>query len=267
VLGLERWDEPERVWSADPGEIGSAVHDILEKFYKQATLPLQTKLRERYRRELRDIALARLAEFEKTNVTGLPVVWSLRRAALLRDLLRFLDFEIARADDLIPREFEKNFGPVRLPGSLMLRGRIDRIDVGGGAARILDYKTGKAWHKKDDSLDGGEALQLPLYAMAAKQALGLPVVSSEYAYLTSRGGYRYVRFTREGLEQRAGDLAQVLETLAAMLRAGEFPQYAEHGVCAWCDYRLICGNAIEVLADRKRDDPRLAPFHAVKEIE
>jgi RecB family exonuclease len=271
VLGLERWDEPERIWSADPGEIGSAVHDILEQFYKQALLPLQPKLRETYRRELRDITRERLAEFERTNVTGLPVVWSLRRAALLRDLLRFLDFEIARADALVPKEFEKNFGPVPLRFSpkltLSLRGRIDRIDVGGGAARILDYKTGKAWHKKDDALDGGEALQLPLYALAAKEALGLPVESSEYAYLTARGGYRYVKFTREGLQKRAGDLAQILETLTAMMRAGEFPQYTEHSACAWCEFRLICGNAIEALADRKRNDPRLAPFQAVKEIE
>ena len=263
TLSLERWEEPEHIWSADPGEIGSAVHDILELFYKQAALPLQPKERETYRQQLRDLARQRLDEFERDGVTGLPVVWSLRRAALVRDLLKFLDLEIARADDLVPCEFEKVFGltPVL---RLTLRGRIDRVDIAGKRARILDYKTGKPYHKKDDAFDGGEALQLPLYALAAERAFGLSVVSSEYAYLS---GGRYVRFTGEALRNRAGDLSLILETFAAMLRAGEFPQYTGHGLCGWCDYRPICGNAIEQLAARKLDDKRLAPFLAVKEIE
>ena len=263
TLGLERWEEPEHIWSADPGEIGSAIHDILEAFYKQASLPLQPRERETYRQQLRDLARQRLDEFERDGVTGLPVVWSLRRAALLRDLLKFLDLEIARADDLVPREFEKAFGPTTVL-KLTVRGRIDRVDVAGKRARILDYKTGKPWHKKDDAFDGGEALQLPLYALAAERAFGLTVVSSEYAYLSAG---KYVRFSGDALRNRAGDLAQILETFAAMLRAGEFPQYTGHKKCGWCDYRPICGNAIEQLAERKIEDERLTSFLAVKEIE
>ena len=270
TLALERWDEPERIWSADPGEIGSVVHDILEAFYKQATLPLQPRLRELYWQQLRDIAGKELARFEREGVTGLPVVWSLRQAALLRDLLKFLDLEIARADDLIPREFEKKFGPVPLRVSsrltLSVKGRIDRLDVAGNHARVLDYKTGKAYHKKDDTFDGGEALQLPLYALAAEELFQKQVVSSEYAYLTERGEFRYVRFTRDALQNRAGDLATILETFAAMLRAGDFPQYTGHNKCGYCDYRPICGHAIEQLAARKIEDARLAPFLGVKEI-
>jgi len=271
VLGLEEWEEPERVWSADAGEIGSVVHDILEEFYKNAALPLQTKLRETYRKQLRAIARAQMREFERTKVTGLPVVWALRQASLLRDLLKFLDLEIARADEMVPTEFERSFGPVPLSFSpkLTVRGRIDRIDVDAKArvARIVDYKTGKLRHKKDDALVGGEALQLPLYALAAAHVLGMPVVSSEYAWLTAKGGYKYVRFTGEGLRKRTDDLAAIWATFAGMLRAGEFPQYTGHGFCGWCEFRPICGNAIEQLAERKLDDRRLVPFLAVKEIE
>jgi RecB family exonuclease len=262
TLGLERWEEPEHIWSADPGEIGSAVHDILETFYKQASLPLQPKHRDAYRQQLRKLTEKRLAEFERDNVTGLPVVWSLRRAALLRDLLRFLDLEIERADDLVPREFEKKFGPTPVL-RLSVCGRIDRVDTNDQRARILDYKTGKPWHKKDDAFDGGEALQLPLYALAAERAFDLKVVSSEYAYLSAG---KYVRFSGDALRSRTGELARILETFAAMLRAGEFPQYTEHDKCGWCDYRPICGNAIEELAAKKIEDKRLAPFLAVKEI-
>lgn len=263
TLDLERWEEPEHIWSADAGEIGSAVHDILEAFYKQTSLPLQPKQRETYRRQLRELTEKRLDEFERDGVTGLPVVWSLRRASLLRDLLKFLDFEIVRADDLVPREFEKTFGPTPVLG-LTLRGRIDRVDLSGKRARIIDYKTGKLYHKKDDAFDGGEALQLPLYALAAERALGLEVVSSEYAYLSSG---KYVSFSGEALQNRAGDLEKILKTFSAMLRAGEFPQYTGHNKCAYCDYRSICGNGIEQLAERKIEDKRLAPFLAVKEIE
>jgi len=189
----------------------------------------------------------------------------------MRDLLKFLDLEIERADELVPREFEKKFGPVALRLSerltLSVKGRIDRIDSDGKRARILDYKTGKAYHKKDDRFDGGEALQLPLYALAAEQLLKQTVVSSEYAYLTAKGEYRYVRFTREALHNRAGELAQILETFAEMLRKGEFPQYTARNRCVWCDYRPICTNAVEQLAERKMEDDHLAPFLAVKEIE
>jgi len=261
-LKLERWEEPERIWSADPGEIGNVVHDILESFYKHATVPLQPKRRAVYRRQLRDIAEKRLAEFERDNVTGLPVVWSLRRAALLRDLMRFLDLEIARADELVPREFEKEFGPTPVL-KVTVRGRIDRVDTDGKRARILDYKTGKLYHKKNNAFDGGEALQLPLYALAAERAFGLDVVSSEYAYLSSG---KYVSFSGNALRDRAGDLAKILETLAAMLRAGQFPQYTAKNRCDRCDYRPICGNAVEALAAKKSGDARLAPFLAAKEI-
>jgi radical SAM protein with 4Fe4S-binding SPASM domain len=51
-----------------------------------------------------------------------------------------------------------------------------------------------------------------------------------------------------------------------MLRAGQFPQYTAKNRCDRCDYRPICGNAVEALAAKKSGDARLAPFLAAKEI-
>ena len=261
VLGLERWEEPEQLWVADPADIGTLVHRILERTYREGA-------------SWQAVAAEELARFEREKVTGLPVVWAWRRGALLRDLAVFLEMERERkGDGLEPGEFEYAFDSVPLELSetlrLRLRGRIDRVDkdAAGKRARIIDYKAGKAYHTKDDAYEGGETLQLPLYALVAEKLLGVRVASSEYAYLTARGGYRRVMFSEDALRNRQAELRRILEVLAGMLRDGVFAQHTDHGKCEYCDYRLICGNAVETLADRKRTDERLQEFFRVKEIE
>jgi len=61
-----------------------------------------------------------------------------------------------------------------------LHGYIDRLDAApDGSLRVIDYKSGStpipAKH-----LQEGRRLQLPIYALAAKQALGLGEVSSGF---------------------------------------------------------------------------------------
>jgi ATP-dependent helicase/nuclease subunit B len=256
VLGIERWEEPEQLWEAEPAEVGQLAHRILERVFREKA-------------DLEPVATEEFARFEHEKVTGLPAVWAWRRATLLRDLRVFLVMERERATDgFTPGKFEYRFEKVALDVPLQIAGRIDWVDFDetGRRARIIDYKTGKAYHTKDDALEGGEALQLPLYALAAEKLLGVRVVSSEYAYLTAKGGYRRVAFSEQARQDREEELCRILRTLAAMMAKGVFAQHTGHGKCAQCDYRLICGNAVETLADRKRGDPQLKGFFEVKEI-
>ena len=59
--------------------------------------------------------------------------------------------------------------------TIRLSGRIDRIDIGvvGGQVvfNVLDYKTGSRKRLKEDDIQSGRALQLPLYAMAVQELL------------------------------------------------------------------------------------------------
>src|SRR5690606_12903960 len=73
-------------------------------------------------------------------------------------------------------------------GDFALRGRIDRIDVGpdGHTALLHDYKTstrvpGRAALRKDGKL------QLQLYALAARDQLGLQPIGALYHPLGARG--------------------------------------------------------------------------------
>ncbi len=129
-----------------------------------------------------------------------------------------------------------------------LRGIIDRIDgpqnpppsqEGGGWApggwRIVDYKTGNPLPASRLRRD----LQLALYALGAKQELGLDPIELEIVYLKT--GKRVVLPATEELLDEARRLAgEVVEGI----RAGNFDPRPERRRCALCPYRLACPAAL-----------------------
>ncbi|MFA5928779.1 MAG: PD-(D/E)XK nuclease family protein, partial [Candidatus Margulisiibacteriota bacterium] len=66
-----------------------------------------------------------------------------------------------------PVELERKF-EFQLDDKIKLKGIIDRIDVWNNYALLIDYKTGSKKFKIKD-LESGEALQLPIYALAIEQ--------------------------------------------------------------------------------------------------
>jgi ATP-dependent helicase/DNAse subunit B len=109
------------------------------------------------------------------------------RAALRRleaDLVRYLEWAAHAGSAHAPAHFELTFGgreerpAVELDG-LTLRGRIDRIDVGGdGTAMLYDYKGSTAAPQAKWVPDG--KLQLALYMLALPHLLGLEAVAGLY---------------------------------------------------------------------------------------
>ena len=168
-----------------------------------------------------------------------------------------------------PAKFEEEFHGIAVAPPVRLRGKIDRLDLSTdkSRARVLDYKTGKLPRGvRDDSLAGGEALQLPLYILAAQQILpNVAVESASYLYFTLRGGYRTITFTRGTLDNRRAELTGLLETASEMIRRGIFAQYATAEGCRHCDFRPICGNGILKLYELKQDAPAMEAFRAIKE--
>jgi ATP-dependent helicase/DNAse subunit B len=264
--------------SIDPFDLGSLYHEILEEFFKRigdaGRLPLDPKKAADYQAQLRDTADQCLDRFEREGVTGYPSVWGIKREMIREELATFLDRELRTAgNDWLPSKFEYEFEDVPIAinkhHALRLRGKIDRIDLSndGRRARIFDYKTGKVRAKyKEDSFAGGQALQLPLYILAAEQLLaGVTVAEASYLFLTLRGGYRRVGFARETLTQREGELTGILNTAARMIRDGVFAQYATQDGCRNCDFRPICGNGILKLYERKSGDAQMADFREMRE--
>jgi ATP-dependent helicase/DNAse subunit B len=257
VLGIERWEEPEAALSIDAMDLGSLYHAILEDYYRSRGNNIAT------------VAEGHFNEFQRRGVTGYPTVWEVKKQIIIEELDAFIERDRHASVGWRPTDFEREFRSIAAAPPVRLRGTIDRIDRSddGGRARVLDYKTGRLPRNiRDDSLTGGEALQLPLYILAAESLLPkVRVDSASYLYFTLRGEYRTVTFTHEALDDQRPALSNLLDTAASMIRDGVFAQYATAEGCRQCDYRAICGNGILKLYERKRDDARMEVFRSIKE--
>jgi ATP-dependent helicase/DNAse subunit B len=257
ILGIERWEEPEAALSIDALDLGSLYHAILEDYYRSHASNIAT------------VAEKHFGEFQRRGVTGYPTVWEVKKQIIVEELGAFIERDRNASIGWRPTDFEKEFRGIAVASPVKLRGTIDRIDRSddGKRARILDYKTGRVPRNvRDDSLAGGETLQLPLYILAAENLLPkVRIDSASYLYFTLRGGHRTVTFSHEALDGQRPALSSLLDTAASMIRDGVFAQYATADGCRQCDYRAICGNGVLKLYERKRDDARMEPFRSIKE--
>jgi len=145
------------------------------------------------------------------------------------------------------------------------RGKIDRLDLSGptGQVRVIDYKTGKHFWKKEEQFKGGRELQLALYNRAAKALFpDHDVAEAVYYYSTATGDYK--RKSCPATPEVDGTLTKVLSTLDDLAVAGVFPPVADS--CTFCDFKPVCGPFREQRAQRKSGDPRLAGFKRLREI-
>jgi RecB family exonuclease len=276
VLRLRRDEEPEELLRISALDRGTVFHSIVEGFMRS--------LAGRSPQPTDWPALAALADevldqAQADGRTGHPMLWAADRAAIRDDVERWLTQELEDADGvaLNDADFEVRFGPtryeageegpltrdeplvVRLPNGRMIEvaGRADRIQwrTAPAAFRVIDYKTGSA-RGKENALDGGRALQLPLYLLAAAQALDVDPAAGEaqYFYATRKGDYKRVRFTGQELTDRRADFDRVMTELEAGIREGDF--HAEPSdKCTWCDFDSVCDRRRFAFRDRKAEDP------------
>ncbi|HEX6349807.1 MAG TPA: ATP-dependent DNA helicase [Candidatus Dormibacteraeota bacterium] len=113
----------------------------------------------------------------------------------------------------------------------------DELEVGGRpeAWRIVDYKTGTPLPASRLRRD----LQLALYALAAKESLGLDPVDLEIVYL--RDGKRVLIPSGPEL---IGEARRLVGEVADGIRAGEREPRPERRRCSLCPYRAVCEAAL-----------------------
>lgn len=276
-LNIVALEEPELLMSMEPLSRGRLVHVILEQFYRCAAaeglLPLQ-RHPETCRALLKRITIEAFDGFPPEELPFHPLLRRLQLRSLDDTLQAFLDWEIETATEFMPLDFELRFGdpdsgcPVvlNLPSGeeLRFRGRIDRVDRSGDRVRVIDYKTGRR-RIKDDSLAGGEGLQLPLYLLAAGSIYSLPPEGGEaWAYHLSPAGVKTVHYSGESWLEKKPQLEETVGALYSGIAAGHFFPYPNPG-CLFCDYRSLCGPQIERTFKRKATDPKLAAFLRIKE--
>ena len=268
------------------------VHGILEEFLRRqssAEPPLGVRPYDAVdRQQLREIAERRFEELRTSGLAGNRLVWEAAAADVWADLETFLrEDEAWRAEHgWEPAGFEQSFGYDE-PGSwppldlevdgltLRFRGQIDRIDLAGGGLRafLYDYKTGRTDSYKTVDVDpviAGQALQLALYAEAARRNLGGPAVEAAYWFISSRGGFA-MHGLRKSADEVSARLREVLGHIATGIQAGAFPAvpgeedefYGGFDNCRWCDYDRVCPNARDQIWLGKREAPAYRHYEAL----
>ena len=283
VLSLTAWETPEDVLTISPLERGTLVHAVLERFINETLESGPPPGADAWgtAQALR-IAVIAQEEFRKAEdrgVTGRRILWEAAKEEILGDLQVFLEKDADRRAEhgVQPWRTEFSFGfdgpPVTLDlpdgAQVSFRGFIDRVDVDPNRSRamVVDYKTGSANPYKDmsdDPLGGGAHLQLPVYALAVRNAL-LPdaMVEAEYWFVSTRGGFQRVPVQLAEVET---DFRATVQTIVQGIRNGVFPANpgspGQNGPvnCAYCDFDRVCPANRQMLWERKQNSPQALPY-------
>jgi len=120
---------------------------------------------------------------------------------------------------------------------------------------VIDYKTGGPWGYSGRALRDGIKLQLPLYAVAAEQALGLGTVTDGFYWHVQHASWHLENATRRDWftlakygahEVMEAAIGYAWEAVRGARRGAFVPQPPEHGCPAYCPAAGFC--------------PRYAPY-------
>lgn len=140
--------------------------------------------------------------------------------------------------------------------SLPIKGFVDRVDeIAPHRYKIYDYKTGNPRKfKQNECFSGGTQIQLPLYGLAVEQWMKesgvdvqAQVVESAYLFPTERGMGEEISRP----QNRREDLKALLGSVIGAMKQGLFPPANDSKICAWCDYKAVCGSHAEQFADKR----------------
>jgi ATP-dependent helicase/nuclease subunit B len=201
------------------------------------------------RQRLREIGAAKAYQYEEAGLTGHRTLWARTRASLMATLDWMLedDDRWRAGEDARVLASELAFGLDGLPelliavdgGSLRFQGRADMVDQRrDGTLLVTDLKSGSATRFRnlsaDNPVEGGEKLQLPVYAYAARARFGdggTPVEAMYWFVRQDRGRRVQVPLT----EAVAQAYADTVGLIARSISDGLFPSRAP----AEPDYRGV----------------------------
>ena len=292
VLGIGALEEPEEVYSIDPLEKGALVHEILQKFLAAVMDGGHPpgpgeEWSARHRHTLERIAEAGFSRAEALGRTGRALLWRMEKQDILDDLRGFLEADsgLRRRFGTSPLHLEAGFGmggdswpspELKLGGneSLRFRGYIDRVDTDEAGAQLLvmDYKTGTSAAYaglRDDPINKGRNLQLAVYSLAARHALGSGArVQAAYWFVSGRGGFALVPPEPVDIcdDRTLERLKEGVAVIAAGIGSGLFPanpgprQWGGFGNCRHCEFDSLCPSRRDILWADKKGHPSLAPY-------
>lgn len=232
-------------------QIGSILHQILEEVYQAAERPADVNSV----LEILPVTAKRIFDAAPETYQFEPTAyWQTQQ----EEWLLILEITIAglASDEWIPIAFEQKFGLEGKPSLeisladgrvVCLHGVIDRVDRDSkGNIRVIDYKTGVSHLDKKDLLQGTR-LQLPLYALAATQALKMGEVTEGFYWSLNakkEGSLKLSSFETEDYAGPDGAIQiakQHIELIMDGLSVADFrPKVPDGGCPNYCAARLWC---------------------------
>ncbi|MDO9303477.1 MAG: PD-(D/E)XK nuclease family protein, partial [Anaerolineales bacterium] len=241
AYGLELEPREESEEGFDVRMLGSMLHKILEEVYGGSP---STSLR------VKETAQKVFADAPAKYGFRPTALWTQQQAELTRVLEKTIDELNKISQGFTPHTMEARFGMGKpslvlktSAGDVRLHGYIDRLDSApDGTLRVIDYKAGSAAISASH-LKEGRRLQLPIYAMAARDALGLGEVSSGFYWHIQKAEASSLK-----LEKFDGGVNGAFETAIAHvvhhvkeIRAGHFePKPPEDGCPSYCPAVNFC---------------------------
>jgi len=245
VLGLEPRQEP--AVGFDAGQRGTIYHEILEAVYARLS-PAERGDTDKLIEILPAVA-APILDTAPEKLGFREVAWWRQiKEEILENVGRTIVALAEMPGDFVPIRFEAAFfGDKALTviegeDRFRVHGLVDRVDQNpAGQIRIIDYKTSGSSTFSKRSLELGEKLQLPLYALATRDALGLgDPVEGFYWHISQAepSGLTLGDFGPEEAMQTAVDFAWQAVRGA---RQGDFIPRAPAGGCPqWCPAAAFC---------------------------
>lgn len=214
---------------------GSTAHEAFEAFTKERRERLARGDQPPTREDLERLFRERWQPtgfVDRTTEEGYQ-----RRVATLLD--NFWTGEVATLGEAIEEElpFELVLEDPSGAPPVVVTGSIDRIDRRpSGGIEVIDYKTGKVSSQK--GVD--ESLQLSIYALACRDALGLGTPERVTLYFTESATRMSTTRTDADLDTARADIL----ARTARIRSGDFAATPSADACRWCDYARLCPSRI-----------------------
>ena len=250
VLNLKVKQPPELGLNA--AQVGSIYHRILELTYREAGTDTGVQ-------DLLVILEHVAAGVFRTapDIYGFrpSPLWQVEMGQYIETLRQTIQMLEEHSRGWSPLRFEQKFGICGTPEleldleteRIHLHGIIDRVDRHtDGHIRVIDYKTGGSHMAKADFTEG-RRLQLPVYALAASQALCLGEVSDGFYWIINQAqasSFRLSTYARDDIKGPPvayAVLAAHLQRILAGIRGGDFRPQPPRGGCPdycpavqWC---------------------------------
>jgi len=245
VLRLEPRIEPAE--GLDARQLGSIYHEIFEALYGAVTEENRND-HQALLNALPAVAGPILDRAPARQGFRETAWWQQTRDEIEQNVVRSVEALSGMGGGWVPLYFEQGFFGARSlvvhngDDTFRLHGIVDRVDRDpDGRLRVIDYKTAGPYSYGKRALEDGKKLQLPLYALAAQDALGLGEAADGFYWHIRHAEPSEVRLADYGIEEAIDVALGYAWGAVAGARHGQFrPTPPSDGCPSYCPAVSFC---------------------------